>query len=130
MRAKSARPVLPDDATAGTPIAKHNTLFSTWGEGSGSWTLLARPQLHIMQDRMPPSTSEQRHRHADTVQCYYILDGTAAVEVAGTDVVIVLSEGIELPVGAPHQIRNDGSEPVEFLVVSSQPPRHDRAELP
>lgn len=122
--------VLPDGAPVGTPVGKHNALFSTWGEGCGSWTLLARSQLHILQERMPPGTSEQRHRHADTVQCYYILDGTAVVEVAGTDAAVGRGEGIELPAGAQHRIRNDGAQPVEFLVVSSQPPRHDRAELP
>jgi mannose-6-phosphate isomerase-like protein (cupin superfamily) len=90
--------------------------------------LLARRQLHIMQERMPPGTSEQRHRHAGTVQCYYILHGTAAVEVAGTDVVVGPG-GDRAAAGAQHQIRNDGSEPVEFLVISSQLPRHDRADL-
>lgn len=112
------------------PVGLHNAERFAWGDGCEGWTLLADPQLHVVRERMPPGAAEQRHHHEQTVQLYVILDGTATVEIAGHDRFVTAGESIELPPGASHQIRNDTTEPLEFLVASSQPPRDDRSDLP
>jgi mannose-6-phosphate isomerase-like protein (cupin superfamily) len=79
---------------------------------------------------MPAKTCELRHVHEATVQFYYVLDGQADVVVGDETVTLSPGEGIEIAPGAPHQMRNDSGDPLEFLVASSRPPRSDRADLP
>lgn len=123
----------PDPAPARTraavPVGQHNATHDATGQGCEGWTLLSDPLLHVLRERMPPGTSGQRHRHERTVQLYFVLSGTAAIEVAGTHTLVNPGEGIEIPAAAPHLIRNDASDPLEFLVASSQPPRSDRLDL-
>lgn len=78
---------------------------------------------------MPPSTFEVRHVHSETHQFYYVLEGEATVELDGDRVRAAQGEGIEIPPGTVHQMRNDGDGYLEFLVMSSQPPRSDRVDL-
>lgn len=128
--APGAEPVVSQsEARQVAPVGKQNAPHFTWGDGCDGWTLLADPQLHILRERMAPGTAEQRHRHERTAQLYVVLDGTATVEVAGQDMVVTTGEGIELPRGESHQIRNESADPLEFLVASSQPPRDDRTDL-
>lgn len=124
-------PIVPhSDAQPLEPVGRDNAPHFTWGNGCEGWTLLADSRLHVLHERMAPGTAEQRHRHERTAQIYVILDGTATVEVAGQDIAVAAGEGIELPRGESHQIRNETAETLEFLVASSQPPRDDRTNLP
>ncbi|MDA8047779.1 MAG: cupin domain-containing protein [Actinomycetota bacterium] len=113
-----------------TPIDPHDAADFSWGDGCEGWTLLADPQLHVVRERMPAGTAEQRHQHEHTAQLYVILDGEATVEVSGDEMVVTTGQSIELPKGVTHQIRNETADPLEFLVASSQAPRQDRIDLP
>jgi mannose-6-phosphate isomerase-like protein (cupin superfamily) len=110
-------------------MSRQTVQASTWGEDCQGWTLLASERLHVMQERMPPQTSEVRHVHDHTRQFYYVLTGEAVVEVAGETQPLRAGEGVEMPPGVPHQLRNPSPTPLEFLVVSSAPPRNDRRDL-
>jgi mannose-6-phosphate isomerase-like protein (cupin superfamily) len=72
---------------------------------------------------MPPGTAEARHYHAAARQFFFVLSGTATMELEGNLLTLHPQQGIEVPPGMPHQMRNDSDADVEFLVVS-QPPSH------
>jgi mannose-6-phosphate isomerase-like protein (cupin superfamily) len=121
--------VVTDELGSPAPPSKHNVPRFTWRDRCDGWTLLSRPNLHILRERMPPDTFELLHLHEATVQFYYVLDGEATVRVNRHSLTIGREEGIAIPPGAEHQIRNDSRAELEFLVLSSQPPRHDRVDI-
>jgi mannose-6-phosphate isomerase-like protein (cupin superfamily) len=110
-------------------MSKQTAPSSTWGDNCQGWTLVAAERLHMMQERMPPQTNEIRHVHDHTHQFYYMLTGEALVQVADQTELLRAGEGVQIPPGAPHQLRNPSHTTLEFLVVSSAPPRNDRRDL-
>jgi mannose-6-phosphate isomerase-like protein (cupin superfamily) len=84
--------------------------------------------LSVIEERMPPGTSEARHRHRRARQFFYVLEGTLHIEGDGRRHLLHHGEGLEIAPGAAHQVRNDERDAVRFLVVS-QPPSHGDREL-
>src|ERR1700685_3419366 len=104
-------------------ISKSTAEHYTWGNHCDGWHLGHNAQLSVIQERMPAGTSEVCHFHHHAQQFFYILAGKAAIEVEGRRVVLHAGEGISIPPGASHQMRNDSGDEVHFLVIS-QPPSH------
>jgi mannose-6-phosphate isomerase-like protein (cupin superfamily) len=48
------------------------------------------------------------------------------MEVEGRPIVLSAGEGMWIPAGTPHQMRNDSDEDVHFLVISHPPSHGDR----
>jgi mannose-6-phosphate isomerase-like protein (cupin superfamily) len=80
---------------------------------------------------MPPDTSELLHKHSRVHQFYFVLDGEATVDLDHDRRSESLNAGEALVIEAmtPHRISNRSSAALEFLVISSSPPRHDRENL-
>ncbi|WP_346726778.1 cupin domain-containing protein [Bacillus suaedaesalsae] len=78
---------------------------------------------------MPPHTMEQRHYHKHAQQLFFILRGTALIEIDGTVYELHEQEAIEVEKGLPHQIFNKSEEAVDFLVISQPPTTNDRYPL-
>jgi mannose-6-phosphate isomerase-like protein (cupin superfamily) len=95
----------------------------TWGDNCDGWHLVRNPQLGVIEERMPPGTSEVRHFHQHAQQFFYILAGEAMMELDGEVHRLTAGQGLHIPAGTPHQVRNESLEPVRFLVVS-QPHSH------
>ena len=108
-------------------ISKLTAEHYIWGNGCDGWHLVRNPQLSVIQERMPAGSAEVRHFHHHAQQFFYVLAGKALMEVGGRLVELNAGEGIWIPAGTPHQIRNDSGEEVHFLVVS-QPPSHGDRE--
>jgi mannose-6-phosphate isomerase-like protein (cupin superfamily) len=89
--------------------------------------LLKNPDLSVIQERMPPGTAEVRHFHHRAQQFFYILSGKAAMEIDGRSTTMGAGEGIWIPPGVAHQMKNDSEDEVHFLVIS-QPPSHGDRE--
>ena len=109
-----------------TPARKVSTESAehyAWGNGCDGWHLVNQPALSVIRERMPPGTAESRHLHNKAHQFFFILSGTAVLEVNGQSHELHASEGVEVQPGLPHQIFSTSAEPVEFLVVS-QPHSH------
>ncbi len=98
-------------------------------EAGESWTLTDQPHMHVLQERMPPGQAERRHLHSAVEQLYYILDGVATVRFDDHEETLQPGDAVHIPAAAPHQLRNDSPEALEFLVISSSPPRRDRVDL-
>ncbi|WNQ11071.1 cupin domain-containing protein [Paenibacillus aurantius] len=97
-----------------------------WGETCDGWHLVKQPGMSVIQERMPPGTFEVRHYHGKARQFFYVLNGEAVLELDRTEYTLVGGEGLEVPPGTPHQMKNRSEAEVEFLVISSPSTAEDR----
>ena len=82
--------------------------------------------MSIIEESMPPNTSEVKHYHNKAQQFFYILKGNAVFELDNTTLHIGEREGIYIGRQVIHQIRNEGSTDLEFLVISEPTSKGDR----
>ena len=99
-----------------------------WGTASEGWHLLNRPELSVIQERVPAGDRERRHFHSAARQFFYILEGEAVLEVEGSRFALHSGQGLEVPPRARHQFMNESASAVTFLVVSSPRAHGDRAD--
>jgi mannose-6-phosphate isomerase-like protein (cupin superfamily) len=81
-------------------------LHNLWGDFCDDWHLLKQEELSIIHERMPPETSEVRHYHQKERQFFFVLSGTAAIEIDGEVIILHDHEGVEVPPNALHQMMN------------------------
>ncbi|UYQ92370.1 cupin domain-containing protein [Chitinophaga horti] len=100
-----------------------------WGGLCDGWHLLQHDDLSVIQERMPPGTTEQLHLHEKSRQVFYILSGSAQMEMEGTPFTLRTGDSISVAPGQAHKISNNGAEDVHFLVISSPKSHGDRINL-
>ena len=100
----------------------------TWGGNCDGWHLAESPNLSVIQERVPTGSSEVRHLHNRAEQFFYVLQGTATLEVGGNVHVLHARQGFHVAAGVPHTLSNEHEESLEFLVIST-PPSHGDREL-
>lgn len=117
--------------TSTRPITTATAEHYVWGAGPDGWHLVRAPGLSVIQERMPPGTAEQRHRHASARQFFFVLAGRLEIEVEGETHALAAREGLEVAPGLAHEVRNAAAaEPAEFLVISQPPSHGDRTTAP
>ena len=110
-------------------VSLENAEHYTWGDGCDAWYLVKNDNLTIIQERMPPGTSETLHRHDRSRQFFYIVAGTAVMEHDGEVPPLDAGQGLEIAPGVTHKIRSASAQSLQ-LIVTSQPPSHtDRIEV-
>ncbi len=97
-----------------------------WGKASEGWHLLKREDFSGIEERVPPGDREQRHYHNRARQFFYVLRGTAVVELEGERHQLRERQGLEVPPGAAHQFCNESDAEVIVLVVSVPMSHGDR----
>ncbi|MBH0161330.1 cupin domain-containing protein [Fictibacillus sp. 26RED30] len=110
-------------------MSKKSTLNAEhyqWGDACDGWHLLKQDNLSIIQERMPPQTAEVRHYHVFSHQFFFVLNGELLIEKDGEEITLTAHQGIAIPAGTTHQVRNETSLPVEFLLTSQPPAQGDR----
>lgn len=100
-----------------------------WGESCEGWHFLKREDASLIKERMPPGSSEQLHFHEKSRQFFYVLSGVASFFIENKNINVSPGEGLEIPPKIPHQIRNEGTEPLEFILFSYPTTRGDRVNL-
>lgn len=100
-----------------------------WGEVCDGWHLLKHPELSVIQERVPPGAGEIKHFHTRARQFFYVLAGTATLELDDRSLAFSAGHGIHVPPGAKHRFANHSSEEVVFLVISSPPTAGDRTNV-
>jgi quercetin dioxygenase-like cupin family protein len=103
-----------------------NVEHYTWGDNCDGWHLLKTDGLSIIQEKMPPGTSEQLHFHQFAQQLFYILSGVATFEIDGKTTVVNAGESIHIPKRIIHCIANRSDKDLEFLVISEPKAHGDR----
>ncbi|MED4074252.1 cupin domain-containing protein [Priestia endophytica] len=110
-------------------INKRNAEHYTWGDQCDGWRLVNQKDLSVIHERMPPNTSEVRHYHTKSRQFFFVLTGTATLEINGRLENIMPLEGVEVPPHVAHQMMNRSDEDVEFLVISQPTSKEDRIQI-
>jgi quercetin dioxygenase-like cupin family protein len=112
------------------PVQTSEENHYIWGGICDGWRLVDKPQLSVIEERMPPGSAEQRHFHAQARQFFYVLQGELTMEVEGRVHVLRAGQGIEIAPGERHQAQNPAvagtSVEARFLVISSPSSRVDR----
>lgn len=70
---------------------------------------------------IPPGASCGEHRHTATEEIYYIISGTAQMQIDGSPLEVSAGELITCPIGTIHGIANHGDEDMRFFVVEVFP---------
>jgi mannose-6-phosphate isomerase-like protein (cupin superfamily) len=113
----------------GRVISRHNAEHYSWGEKCDGWHLVKSPELSIIQERVPAGGAEVRHCHQHAQQFFFVLSGTASLEVEGDVLCLTPGQGRHVPAGMPHRLANEGQEDVEFIVVSVPMAHGDRVRV-
>ena len=88
--------------------------------------MVKQDSLSVIHERMPSGAFEVRHFHNNSRQFFFVLTGTATLEINGEQYNIGSFQGIEVPPGITHQMINQSQHDVEFIVVSQPMSRGDR----
>ena len=108
------------------PLSWRTAPGYVWGDGCDGWHLCASDALSVIEERMPPGTSEERHFHTAARQVFYVLSGTLTLEVEGEVHLMTAGQSLEIAPKVPHQATNTTGNDVRFLVISSPPAQGDR----
>jgi len=111
------------------PVGTDSAEHYVWGEVCDGWHLVQTPELSVIEERMPPGASEQRHRHEFARQFFYVLAGELTMEVEGVDHMLTTGLGLEIAPGQAHQAMNRSGADARFLVVSQPRSHGDRVAV-
>ena len=109
-----------------SPIDRERAEHYVWGGSCDGWHLVRDAQLSVIEERMPPATREERHRHARARQFFYVLAGELTMDVGGIRHRLPARTGLDIAPRVVHQALNESESDVEFLVVSAPPSHGDR----
>ena len=106
-----------------TKSAEHYKWGGPQATDCDGWHLVKTPELSVIEELMPPGTSEARHSHVHAHQFFFVLEGELTLEVELHNFVLHAGEGLEISPGQQHQAINRSAASVRML-VTSQPPSH------
>ncbi len=101
-----------------------------WGSNCFSWDLVDRPDMLVVQEAMPPGTSELRHFHTKARQFFFVLSGELTIEVEGERTKLAVHDGIEIVPGRSHQVLNESDREATFLAIACPTTKGDRTLSP
>jgi mannose-6-phosphate isomerase-like protein (cupin superfamily) len=107
-------------------ISRQTAQHYSWGTGCDGWHLVKTESVSVIEERMPPGTSEVRHYHQKANQFFYVLRGNLRIDVEGNENSLSAGQGLHIEAGKHHQVHNRSASDVEFLVVSNPPSHGDR----
>jgi len=83
-----------------------------------TWELLSGKDLAVFHELMPPGTAEVRHFHQNARQFFFVLKGELTIEALGGEYSLHQHEGLEIPPGEIHHVRNVSASTTEFLAIA------------
>ena len=69
----------------------------------------------LAEARLPIGASTIPHRHPQTEEIYYILEGKGVIKIADEVKKVVVGDAIAIPPGTMHEITNTGHTVLKFL---------------
>ena len=112
------------------PISKKTAKHYQWGDSDNpqcdGWHLVESETLSVIQERMPPNTQEVMHFHQKAEQFFFVIEGNATMIVDGEVHQLTSQQGIHIPAGTPHQMKNLTDCDLHFTVTSTPPSHGDR----
>ena len=107
-------------------VSKQTAEHYSWGENCDGWHLLRSNEFSVIEERMPPGTSEVAHYHARSRQFFYVLSGTLSILRDGAPHQLTAEHGLEVAPKVIHRVLNHTEADVRFLVISTPPSHGDR----
>ncbi len=83
----------------------------------------------LAEARLPVGASTTPHRHPQTEEIYYMLEGEAMMEIDGEQQRVKPGDAIAIPPGARHQITCLGDIPLKFLCTCAPGYENEDTEL-
>lgn len=112
------------------PVSMATSPHYVWGGSCEGWRLLDRADLAVIEERMPPGTSEVRHVHTRARQFFYVLEGVLSFEAGShSSGAVGAGQGLEISPEVEHRVWNGGPASVRFLVISAPSTRNDRHDV-
>src|SRR6266480_5874652 len=105
------------DRTA--PVSRSSAPHYSWANACDGWRLIDTPGLSVVEERVPPGSEEVRHYHNEARQFFYVLSGSAVLEMEGQEHGVPAGSGIEVAPGVQHKFLNRSEQDVVFLVISA-----------
>lgn len=106
--------------------SKAHVVPRSWGGSCQTWELLGGDDLAVFHEHMPPGTAEEEHAHGKARQFFFVLDGELSIRVLGRDHILRRYEGLDIPPGEFHRVRNVSNATTEFLAIAHPTTRGDR----
>jgi mannose-6-phosphate isomerase-like protein (cupin superfamily) len=100
-----------------------------WGENCHGWKLCDEENLRVIEEEMPPHTSEKMHLHRQAQQVFYVLSGRGTFTIDGKEFEIQPFQSCTIKPGQRHKISNTSSSPLRFLVISQPTTVGNREEM-
>ncbi|UAA39951.1 cupin domain-containing protein [Paraneptunicella aestuarii] len=113
-------------------VSIHNTEHYQWGEPNAKgqrcdgWHLVKTPTLNIIQERVPQGCAEVKHYHQHAEQFFFVLEGIATIELENQLYELSPLQGLHVPAGKAHLLRNDQEQDLIFTVTSTPPSHGDK----
>jgi mannose-6-phosphate isomerase-like protein (cupin superfamily) len=79
----------------------------------------------LAEARLLPGHSTAGHRHLETEEIYYILEGAGKMEIEGEFRDVGVGDAIGIPAGARHQITNTSDVVLKFICCCAPAYEHD-----
>ena len=79
----------------------------------------------LAEATVPPGVETEEHYHPRAEEIYYVLRGRGLMTLQGERREVRPGDGILIPPGTRHRIRNIGQEPLVFLCGCSPPYSHE-----
>ena len=102
----------------------------TWGVVCDGWRLLDKQDLSVIQERVPPAGGEAPHFHSRARQFFYVISGTATMELPDQTVSFGAGQGLHVPPNTVHRLVNTSDTDLVFLVISAPTTIGDRLNVP
>ena len=101
----------------------------TWGDVCDGWRLLSRPDLTVIEERIPPGHGEVPHFHSRARQLFYVLAGRLSIDRAGESLILGQGHSCEVPPATVHRVHNPFDTDAVFLVISAPTTTGDRTNV-
>lgn len=112
-----------------TIVSTQSAAHYTWGDRCDGWHLLRNENASVIQERMPPGTSEVAHFHERSRQFFYVLAGQLSIVLDGVLHEIPTEHGCEVSPNVVHRVFNAADSEARFLVISVPPSHSDRTNV-
>ena len=109
---------------------RSNASHYQWGDACDGWRLLDGDDLSVIEERMPPGSSEVMHLHDLANQVFYVLEGELILLVGNRVERLSAGDSLNVLPGLLHQARNESDTvEVRFLVISTPTTKGDRRSV-
>ncbi len=111
-------------------ISADGALSYDWGDNCIGYLLTkAKGTFTVIEEIMPPLTSEIKHYHQKAEQFFYCLEGELYLELEDKNYTLRKGDGIEIKADIAHKISNNSQANARFLVISCPDSYEDRVNL-